>query len=164
MLMRLYELTQNYNNLMELVENDIVTLEEIKDSINQVEGDIKEKCINVCKVLKNNEMLINGIKEEEKRLSNRRKALENNNQRLKELLIECLNSMPNRKIKSEIFNIGLQKNPPSVKIVDEEKIPNDYIITKEVSSIDKKKIIELLKSGEQIEGVELHQGESVRIR
>jgi len=66
------------------------------------------------------------------------------------------------KVKGRLFTLAFQKNPPSVEVMDESLIPSDYIKT--VTSVDKKLILEALKSGHSVSGCSLSQSESLRIR
>lgn len=73
---KLYELTQNYNNLLDLVDNPEVPVEILKESLDNIGEEIDIKLENVAKVIKSIEVDAKGLKEEEKRLVDRRKSLE----------------------------------------------------------------------------------------
>jgi len=162
--LKLYELAQNYQNLLDLVENSEVPAEMLKTSLQEIEGKFQEKAESICKVIKSIELEAKGIKEEEKRLSDRRKALENNVKNLKEYLDGSMKSAGIKKIKGNIFTLSIQKNPLSVNILDKNSIPSLY--KEEIISIkiDKAAIKEILKNGEGVPGARLEQGESLRIR
>ena len=68
------------------------------------------------------------------------------------------------KVKTPLFTVALQNNPPSVNVIDEKLIPNDYRKTVTTTSISKKDLLEDLKQGLIIDGVELKQIKSLRIR
>ena len=161
--MKLYELTENYKNLQELLENPDIPQEMILEALNSIEGDIFEKLENIVKLYKSNEAEIKVFKNEEDRLSKNRKAMENGNKRLKEYLETSLKALGKDKIKSGLFTLSIQKNPSSVNVVDFEAIPEDYLKFKE-PDIDRKAILEDLKQGRTVPGAELIQTEGLRIR
>lgn len=158
--MNLYELSTNYLQIQEMILEGAEGLEDTLESLNDA---IEEKAVGYAKVIKNIEGQVLAIKEEEKRLAERRRSLESNIKRLKENLELSMLDTGKKKIKTNLFTFNIQKNPPSVKILDEEAIPSDYLV-KQKPKIDKKAIINDLKNGVEVEGVEIKQGESLRIR
>lgn len=159
--MKLYELTANYQNLLELIDTD-APQEVIKAALDQVGEEIDIKVENTAKVIKSIEKDVKGLKEEEDRLSARRKALENNITSLKAYIETSMRAVGKDKIKGNIFSLAIQKNAPSVDIKNLEAIPKDYIVTK--IETKNKEILAALKSGISIPGAELKQTESLRIR
>ncbi|EGY0052585.1 TPA: siphovirus Gp157 family protein, partial [Listeria monocytogenes] len=99
---------------------------------------------------------------EAKRLLKRKQALENNVQNLKNYLQTEMERMEIRKINSTLFTIQIQKNPPSVEIVEEALLKPFFLLQE--PKIDKKRIAEILKSGEEVKGARLVESESIRIR
>ncbi|SCJ98991.1 Siphovirus Gp157 [uncultured Clostridium sp.] len=161
--MKLYELAENYLNLQELLENQEIPQELITKALDQVDGELEEKAENIAKLIKTLEVDINGFKEEEKRLSDKRKSLENRVKGLKEYLDGAMKLTGKTKFKGKLFSFNIQKNPPSASILDESLIPEKYLIKQE-PLIDKKSILMDLKNGEDIPGAELKQTESLRIK
>lgn len=99
---------------------------------------------------------------EAKRLLKRKQALENNVQKLKTYLQTEMERMEIRKINSTLFTIQIQKNPVSVEIVDDSLLQAFFLLQE--PKIDKKRIAEILKSGEEVKGARLVESESIRIR
>lgn len=161
--MKLYELTENYLNLQELLENPEVPQELITSALDQVGEELEVKAENIAKLIKTLEVDIAGFKEEEKRLSDRRKSLENRVKNLKEYLDGAMKLTSKTKFKGKLFSFNIQKNAPGVSIIDEKLIPKEYLI-EQAPVIDKKAILNDLKNGEDIPGVEIKQTESLRIR
>ncbi|EKD1029818.1 siphovirus Gp157 family protein, partial [Listeria monocytogenes] len=95
---------------------------------------------------------------EAKRLLKRKQALENNVQNLKNYLQTEMERMEIRKINSTLFTIQIQKNPPSVEIVEEALLKPFFLLQE--PKIDKKRIAEILKSGEEVKGARLVESES----
>lgn len=156
--MKLYELSESYQKVLELIEAG----EELGDTLESIEEAFELKVENIAKVMKSVEGEAEIIREEEKRLAERRRALEAQVGRLKTYVEDNMKASGIDKVKGRFFSLSLQKNPPSVEIINESLIPTDYIKT--VTSVDKKLILEAIKSGQAVTGCEMRQTESLRIR
>lgn len=157
---KLYELTSDFQQIQSLIEEGQEGLEDTLESINLA---IDDKLENIGKVIKNIEGEVAAFKAEEKRLAERRKTLENEIKNLKLYAEQQLKEMGERKVKAGTFTFSIQKNPASVRVEDERMIPKSFFV--EVApKLDKSTIKKMLKDGEKIPGVELVQGESLRIR
>jgi hypothetical protein len=62
------------------------------------------------------------------------------------------------------FTVTLQSNPPKVKIVDEHIIPGEYLITETVTKLDRKAMLEAMKSGKQVPGADIERTERLNIK
>lgn len=159
--MKLYELAQNYAQLLEMAEE--MESDALVDTLQSLEDAIEEKVENIAKLVKNLEADTKIIKEEEQRLAERRRAIEAKVERLKTYLQEQLEVAGLQKVKRPTITVAIQANPPSVEVVDETAIPSDFLIP-QPAKVDKKSILERLKKGEAIPGVTLKQTKGVRIR
>jgi predicted nuclease with TOPRIM domain len=159
---KLYELTQNYNNLLELADNPDVPTEMLKESLNSIDDEIDTKAENIAKVIKSIESDVAGLKGEEKRLADRRKGLENRIDNLKKYIESSMRAVGKEKIRGKVFTLGIQRNAPSVDVTNEDAIPEQYFITKR--ELSKKDILAALKKGEEVPGAAIKQTESLRIR
>ena len=158
--MNLYELTDSYQKILQLIEDGGEGLEDTLESITDA---IEEKADGYGKVIKNIEAQIEAIKNEEKRLADRRKSLESNVKRLKDSLYESMKLTETKRIKSELFTFNIQNNPPSLNIENEDAIPFEYY-QPQAPKLDKKELLNAIKNGLEIEGVSIKQGEGLRIR
>lgn len=159
--MKLYELTENYLRVLELAEE--MEPELLMDTLESIQESIEDKAENTAKLIKSLEADVKAIKEEEKRLADRRKALEKKIENIKDYLREQLELAGIDKVKRPTITVSIQNNPPSVRVVNEELIPSHFMIP-QPPKLDKKGILEKLKNGEKVPGVELAQGRSLRIR
>lgn len=156
--MQLYELTEIYLSLkdMDIEEGDLnAALENIND-------EIETKADNIAKVLRDFDGDIEALKSEEERLAKKRKAIENRQKQLKEYLQNAMLVLDKRKFKTDLFSFNIQKNAPSLRILDESKIPEDYY--KIERKLNKNDLKEAVKNGLYEEAAELVQTESLRIR
>lgn len=160
--MKLYELTEAYRNIENLLSDEEADTEALEKALSQVEDSIENKAENIAKLVRNIDGDIKALKDEEKRLAGRRKALENKQRDIKKYLELQLKTLEIDKVKTKLFTIYIQNNAPSVKITDEEAIPEDFY--KYSKSIVKKDILEALKDGEEVPGAEINQTRSLRIR
>lgn len=165
--MKLYELTQNYRNLESLLDNlgeqEGLTVEMIHGALGQVEDDINTKIENTCKVIKEIEADSIGIDEEIKRLSALKKQKENAVKKLKEYVEFEMNGIGLNKVEVKLFKISFRKSKV-VKVIDETKIPKEFIKVKITESISKTDLGKALKSGEIIEGAELVENKTLQIK
>mgnify|MGYP001581065545 FL=1 len=159
---KLYELANNYRNLTELIDREDVEQDLIQNALKECKGDIEEKVDNIVKLIRNTESDIEGYKAEEKRLNARRKSLENTVTSLKNYLDSNLKALNLREVKTKLFSCKYQKSKASVEVLDQEVIPREFIVTEE--KVDKKKLYEALKAGQEVEGASLKENESLRIR
>lgn len=162
--MKLYELAGQYQELIPLAENadDEADLQAFYDTLDGLEGEIKEKVGNCAAVVKTLDAQASAIKAEEDRLAKRRQAIQNSRDRLKLYMQSGMEAAQLSKIKGELFTVSIADNPPSVVIDSEEMIPSDC---KEVKiTIARSRIAEKLKSGEPVAGAHLERTRSLRIR
>lgn len=161
---KLYELTEMYQNIWELVGDEEVDLDALEIALGQVEDTLEAKAESIAALVKSIDGDVAALKEEESRLAKRRKALENKQTNIKLYLENQLKVMGIDKVKTQLFTVSLQNNSPSVNILDEDLIPDEYKKTVTTTSIVKKDILEALKLGQVVEGAEIKQGKSLRIR
>ncbi|EAD7948548.1 siphovirus Gp157 family protein [Listeria monocytogenes] len=158
--MKLYELTDNYLGLQELLEEN--KTEAVMDTLDAITDGFHDKAENIAKIIKSIAADAEMAGTEAKRLLKRKQALENNVQKLKIYLQTEMERMEIRKINSTLFTIQIQKNPVSVEIVDDSLLQAFFLLQE--PKIDKKRIAEILKSGEEVKGARLVESESIRIR
>lgn len=164
--MKLYELTNGYNSLISLIENgEVEQSEEIKLILDKFEEDFETKVENTAKVIRTLELEEKALKEEEDRLKNRRKSIENNIVHLKEYIETNLKLTGKEEIKGKVFTIGFKKNHLKVNIKDINSIGAEYKEVVTETKVNKKAILQHFKeTGEILEGIEVEQSKSLKIR
>lgn len=160
--MKLYELTEEYNQVLQMAEDGDVSEDVIKDTLESISASIEDKADNYAKIINTLTVQATAIKEEEARLSARRKTLENNAAFLKKNLEQAMILTDNKKFKTTLFSFNIQKNPASLVIDDESSIPAEFKIP-QPDKIDNAAIKEALKKG-GLTFAHLTQTESLRIR
>lgn len=159
----IYELTDDFLQVQEMMESGEYDSETLQNTLECIDYEIEKKAEGYAKVIRNLTADVDGLKSEEERLSAKRKAIENNINNLKKNLEQAMILMGKKKFKTELFSFNIQKNPPSVRILNEAKIPARFKIP-QPDKIDHKGIIQELKNGAEFDWAEISQSESLRIR
>lgn len=142
--MKLYELTDKYAELQQMIEDgaDPVAL---TDTLEAIEGAIEEKVEAIYRLRQNLLADIEALKAEEKRLADKRKALEDQVEWLKEYVARQLAAAGIDKVKTRIGTVGFRNAPPSINILDISRIPKDYLIPQE-PKVDKRRLLKDFKN------------------
>lgn len=155
--MKLYDITEIYENL-ENIDNEVA----VATAMDAVDAALEEKLESTAKVIRNLEAEADALEAEEKRLKARKMAVKNRIADIKGYVQQNLEAMGKDKVTSGIFKWSIQANAPSVNILDESLIPDDYWkIDRKPMKTEIKKAIE---AGELTEGVELVRTKSLRLR
>ena len=133
----LYEITSGFPALM---ENEEITLEDKKKIEEELTLLLQKKSQNIIGYTKNIELTINAMKEEEKRISDNRKILENKLTKFKDYVKECMENNGFTKIETELGTLSIAKSPVSVEIINEDEIPSGFKQEVVTVKIDKTKI------------------------
>ena len=121
--MKLYELTEAYKLIEQLIENE--DGDYIK-ALNDIKEDFNTKVINTAKVIRTIELEKEAYLQEAKRLTERANTKENTVSRLKEYVKHNMEILGIEKISGDVFTIALQNNPPSVYVPDESKVGSEW--------------------------------------
>ena len=163
----LYEITGDLLTLQSMLE-DTVEDQVLLDTLEAVQGEYEIKLESYCKIIKNLEADIDALKNEAKRLTDKRKLLENNIDRLKKAMFDSMKATGTTKVKGQLFSVSIQKNGGKTPVIIAEgttidHLPDNLVIVTETPALDA--IRELLEAGKVVEGFTLGQrGESLRIK
>ena len=115
----LYEITDDYRQLLELAEDGADDMAEaIADTFEMIEGEFNDKAIATVKVATNMNGDIEAVGAEIKRLQARKKTLENRRDSLKEYLRRNMENAGITKIECPLFSITLGKGSAIVNVND----------------------------------------------
>lgn len=165
---KLYELTADLLALQSMMEESVDDEQVLMDTLEAVQGEYEFKLESCCKVIKNLEADMDALKNEAKRLTDKRKTLENNIERLKKAMFDSMKAVGKDKVKGQLFTVAIQKNGGVIPVVtapdvDTSKLPDQLVIVTEKPNLEA--IRELLEAGKKVEGFELgERGESLRIK
>ena len=158
--MNLYDLTSNWQHVYEMDLDEDTWL----DTLNSIDEEIDIKANNIGFLIQNLTADVEGYKREEKRLADKRRIAENKVKSLKSYLQENMERLDRKKVKTDLFSFNIQRNAPSLKLTDEQLIPQKYYTVESVRKYDKQAIKDDLKAGQVISGAELKTSQSLRIR
>lgn len=149
----LYEITSGFPALM---ENEEITQEEKEKIQEELTVLLQQKSQNIIGYTKNIELTISAMKEEEKRISDNRKSLENKLINFKKYVKECMERNGITKIETALGTLSITKSPTSVEVVNEDEIPSEFKQEIVTVKIDKTKIKNYFKeTGEIPEGTNI---------
>ena len=159
----LYDITNAFPVLMEqeeMSEEDKIKVEEELTLL------LQQKSQNTIGYVRNIELTIEAMKNEEKRISEQRKILENRLTKFKEYVKECMEKGGFTKVETELGSLTIAKNPASVEIINEDEIPSEFKQEVVTVKIDKTAIKNHFKeTGEIPAGVNINtQNTSLRIK
>lgn len=154
----LYELTELYTNLMDLDLED----EQVQEALEDIDEKIEVKADNIAKLIRGLEGQKDICKAEEERIYKRRKSIENRIENLKEYLKATMIATDKRKFKTDLFSFNIQKNRASIKILDEEKVPEEYV--EYDRKVLKDKLKKAITEGLEADYAEIIQTESLRVK
>lgn len=164
--MNLYELTNDFLQLQQMLEDPEVDSKLIQDTMESLEYDIEEKANGYAKVIRNMEGSLMAVKQEQERLSAKKNLLESSIKRLKDNLQEAMIKTGKRKFKTDLFSFGIQKNggkmPVILDVKDTSELPDDLVRIKEEADLDA--IRALLDKGDCKYAHFGERGESLRIK
>jgi hypothetical protein len=162
--MRLYEISDAFAKL----DSFLPGLESEADAVAysdlwaELEVCFSDKVHGLCCVIRNTEGDAMAIDAEIKRLTAKKKALDNKVKNLNNYLEWNVKSAGVPEIKTSIFTVKLAKTPEAVKILDESALPADLLRVK--TEPDKTAIKAAIKEGRNVPGACLEAGERLVIK
>ena len=160
----LYELTGQYLELLEMLENDDGTEEQvIRDTLEGIDGELEIKADNYAKIIRELSEEAKKFEAEKKRLEARQTTLENRVKLLKDNLFFAMKETGKTKFKTDLFSFGIQKNGgvQPMELIPDIPIPEEYCRMEP----DNTKIREALAAGKNLPFAQLKErGEHLRIR
>lgn len=163
--MTLYELTDEFMALLEMMDDPDIDEQTIIDTMESVGGEIEDKADAYARIIRELEGRIGGIKAEVERLTNRRRTMEANIDRMKRTLQDAMILTGKTKFKTDLFSFAIQKNGGSLPIiidVEPSELPDELCVIERKP--DRKAIAEALDAGDCEYAHYGERGESLRIR
>ena len=156
----LYELGQDVKELEGLLDRleeagDSEATEEVKEIKATVEKLIQSKSEGLIAVVRANEMMIENIEAERKRLADLKTKKQARIDSIKKYALECMQSMEVKKIETHLGNMTVRKGAGKVIVDDLTKIPEEYRVTKVEIREDRTAIQKAIKDGQEIPGAHL---------
>jgi hypothetical protein len=162
----LYQISDQYLADVRKLEELDLDEQTFLDTLEGLAGELEVKATNVAMLVKNLEASADAIKQAEKQMADRRKAIEAKTERIRKYLLENMIKTGISKIECPYFVLSVRKNPPAVEVLMADQIPDDYYDIPEPPPpvLNKKRLADDLKAGVVIEGARLTQGNSLQIK
>ena len=139
----LYQITNAFPMLMTQEEMSEEDKKKVEKELIEL---LQQKSQNLIGYTRNIELTIEAMKNEEKRISEQRKTLENRLIKFKEYVKECMEQGGFAKLETPLGTLSIAKNPPSVEIINEDEIPKEFKQEIVSTKIDKTAIKEHFKA------------------
>ena len=124
---KLYELTQKYRDISNLLDADYAEQLNIKGTLDNIQEEFEQKAISIAKLSMEIKADEEAIDTEIERLKKKKTVLQNNQDSIKKYLLTEMTAVSLESIKDSIISIRIQKVQPSVDVVEETSIPEEYI-------------------------------------
>lgn len=158
----LYQLNEAWQELNNMLYQDDVDEQMILDTLESINCEIEDKADNYAYIITDLQNSINSCKNEEDRLSRRRKIFENRVRNLKNNLMQVMKNIGKTNIKTDLHTFRIQKNGGKRTLTIDGDVPEEY--TKTIIENDTDKIRQALEEGKELSFAHLEaQGESLRI-
>ena len=163
--MKLYEINNRIQNAFDLSDQFGNLSEELFDDLNALQIDFEEKAISIASYIKNLQAESEAVNNAMNEMRTRRDKIDKNIQRIEEYLKYNLTSLSINEISScPYFKIKLKKCPPSVEIINEEEIPEEYWQERVTKVLSKRNLLDDLKAGIYIEGATIKNNLKLEIK
>ena len=166
--MTLYALSIQFQTILEMAEDGEIDMDVVNGSLECVEADIEQKLDSYGVVINELSNDIDNIDKEIKRLTERKRTIDNNITRMKGAIKDAMEAMGKKKIQGDKFTWTIAKNGGKRPVVFKEgynilSIPEcfqDWTVKP-----DRELIREALENGEELDFATLgERGESLRLK
>jgi hypothetical protein len=166
---KLYELVAQHRALESLDTSDDLPAEVIRDTLEGLEGELREKAVSVAHFCRNLESTADAIDEAAEAMRLRGTRLRKRAQSLQDYLLFNMQAAGITRIDSPYFTLAVKKNPPTVVIDSENMIPAHFMRTPEPApppkpTPDKKAIADAIKAGQEVPGAHAETRERLEIK
>lgn len=158
--MTLYEMTEQGKLLYNLMQENEIDEQTYLDTLQSI--GVEEKLEDYVKVIKSLEADALAVKTEKDRLAEKQKSIERNIERLKERVLQYLDTTESKSAKAGIFEVR-QSESKSVDVYDFLLVPTEYLDYGEPKP-KKAEIAKAIKAGAEIPGCTLKSKFNLKIK
>jgi hypothetical protein len=156
--MKLYDIAQEYNEILRLVDAGELTQEMIADTLESIGAEFEAKARNCMMIVSQLDSDSDGIKTQIDRLKALQKSVDNSRENLVDYIKEQMISIGSERLDLGIFKLTVRAATKAVNVLDESKIPEQYWrVIPESKVVDKSALSAALKIG-IVDGAELVDG------
>lgn len=166
LLRRLYCTQEAINDLLKYVEDGDYTAEQVADTIEALNGDLKHNCDDIAEVISSQEAEMFAVREEIERLRERFDTIKSSNSKLKLALQTYLRNNDVRRVHTDLHDYFICQNGGKLPVkitADVCDIPPEYCVYAPKPDTDA--IRKALLDGKDLEFAHLDtRGEHIRIK
>lgn len=162
----LYELVRYQHELATLADSGEIPPEQIADTLESLDGDIRDKAVQVAAFTQNLEATAEAVRQAAKAMLSRADRIEKRAESVRAYLLFQMQAAGITKVECPWFTLAIRKNPPAVVVDDEAQVPEEFIVQPPPPAPrpDKDAIKRALKSGQEVPGCRLIQGERLEVK
>jgi len=160
----IYQIQSEYQLLInQVIDADGELTSEVMEALQINEQQLQSKAIDYSYVIKQLDSDCEQIDAELKRLQQIKKVRANLAERLKDTISNAMNLYEVEKIETPLIKLSF-RNSESVEITNEQQLDAKFIVTKTVTTPDKKAIKDAIKNGEVVEGATISYNKNLQIK
>jgi len=149
--------------ISEVINNEGEITPELETALTINKEQLQSKAVDYCYVIKQLDYDCEQIDNEIARLNKLKKVRSNLTDRLKNTVSSAMQLFEVEKIETPLIKLSF-RNSESVEITNESQLDPCFIVTKTVSSPDKKAIKDAIKNGEVVTGATISYNKNLQIR
>jgi len=162
--MNIYKIQNEFQLIIaEVINNEGEITPELETALTINKEQLQSKAVDYCYVIKSLESDCEQIDNEIARLNKLKKVRSNLTDRLKNTVSSAMQLYEVEKIETPLIKLSF-RNSESVEITNESQLDPCFIVTKTVSSPDKKAIKDAIKNGEVVTGATISYNKNLQIR
>jgi hypothetical protein len=160
----IYKIQNDFQLIIaEVINNDGEITPELETALTINKEQLQSKAVDYCYVIKQLDYDCEQIDNEIARLNKLKKVRANLAERLKDTISNAMNLYDVEKIETPLIKLSF-RNSESVEITNESQLDACFIVTKTVSTPDKKAIKDAIKSGQLVCGATISYNKNLQIR
>jgi len=160
----IYKIQNDFQLIIaEVINNEGEITPELETALTINKEQLQSKAVDYCYVIKQLDYDCEQIDNEIARLNKLKKVRANLTDRLKNTVSSAMQLFEVEKIETPLIKLSF-RNSESVEITNEQQLDACFIVTKTVSTPDKKAIKDAIKSGVFVEGATISYNKNLQIR
>lgn len=160
----IYQIQNEYQLLInQVIEAEGEMTYEVQQALEINEQQLESKAVDYCYVIKQFDYDCEQIDSEIARLNKLKKVRNNLSERLKNTVSSAMQLYDVEKIETPLIKLSF-RNSESVEITSESQLDPCFIVTKTVSTPDKKAIKDAIKNGEVVTGATISYNRNLQIK
>ena len=162
--MNIYKIQNEFQLIIaEVINNEGEITPELETALTINKEQLQSKAVDYCYVIKQLDYDCEQIDNEIARLNKLKKVRTNLTDRLKNTVSSAMQLYDVEKIETPLIKLSF-RNSESVEITNESQLDACFIVTKTVSTPDKKAIKDAIKSGVFVEGATISYNKNLQIK